>query len=60
LKLWVYGNREICTNQQELDADEALKEQVRDAADTLLEALTDRRSGRRTIAGSELRPPRDK
>lgn len=48
------------TNHEELDADEALKEEVRNAARTLLEAVTDTRSGRRTIAGSELKPPRDK
>jgi len=48
------------TSHQALDADEAVKEEVRLAARTLLEGVQDLRRGRRPDATRELHPPRDK
>ena len=48
------------TSHDELDADQALQEEVRNAARTLAEAVRARRSGRRNEIGAELRQPRQK
>jgi hypothetical protein len=48
------------TSHDALDADKAIQEEVRNAARTLLEAVQDKRAGRRTTAGDELRQPRQK
>jgi multimeric flavodoxin WrbA len=48
------------TSHEELDADEAIMEEVRNAARTLVEGLTAQRSGRWSVAGRNLTPPREK
>jgi multimeric flavodoxin WrbA len=48
------------TSHEELDADEAIMEEVRNAARTLVEGLTAQRSDRWTVAGRNLTPPREK
>ena len=48
------------TSHDELDADTAIQEEVRNAARTLLEAVTAKRSGQFVAAGEELSPPRQK
>ncbi|MBA3323872.1 MAG: flavodoxin family protein [Rhodobacteraceae bacterium] len=48
------------TSHDELDADAAVQEEVRNAARTLLEAVTATRSGRMVAAGQDLRDPRPK
>jgi multimeric flavodoxin WrbA len=48
------------TSHQELDADEAMQEEVRNAARTLLEAVLAKRAGQLTGAGSKLLRPREK
>jgi multimeric flavodoxin WrbA len=48
------------TNHQELDANEAVQEEVRNAARALAEAVTERRAGRLTPIGSTLRNPHPK
>ncbi|HEX4112929.1 MAG TPA: flavodoxin family protein [Stellaceae bacterium] len=45
---------------EELDADEPMKEEVRNAARTLLEAVAARREGRLVTPGQELKEPRQK
>jgi hypothetical protein len=47
-------------NHQELDADEDLKTEVRNAARTLGEAVIARRAGKMIEAGDDLREPREK
>jgi multimeric flavodoxin WrbA len=48
------------TSHQELDADQAMQEEVRIAARTLLEAVQAKRDGRLVEAGANLTPPRQK
>lgn len=48
------------TNHQELDADEAIQEEVRNAARTLREAVAAKREGRQIAAGQDLHQPRRK
>ena len=48
------------TSHDALDKDEAIQEEVRNAARTLLEAVQARRGGRLVSAGSKLEPPRQK
>lgn len=48
------------TNHEELDADQALQEEVRNAARSLADAVQKRRAGRRDEIGAELRQPRQK
>lgn len=48
------------TSHEELDADAAIQEEVRNAARTLLEALYAQRAGRLALAGQELPEPRPK
>jgi multimeric flavodoxin WrbA len=48
------------TSHESLDKDEAVQEEVRNAARTLLEALVARREGKLFAAGSRLKQPRDK
>jgi len=48
------------TSHQELDADQAVREEVRNAARTLLEAVIAKRKGRMTAAGEDLKQPRQK
>ena len=48
------------TNHEALDKDEAIQEEVRNAARTLLEAVQARRSGHLVSAGSDLGQPRQK
>jgi multimeric flavodoxin WrbA len=48
------------TSPEALDKDEAIQEEVRNAARTLLEAVQARRAGRLVSAGSELEQPRQK
>jgi multimeric flavodoxin WrbA len=48
------------TSHDELDADEAIQEEVRNVARTLMEGVSAKRSGRLVAAGQELRPPREK
>jgi hypothetical protein len=43
-----------------LDADEAIQEEVRNAARTLAEAVMEQRVGRRSTAGASLEEPRQK
>ncbi|MBV9592105.1 MAG: flavodoxin family protein [Hyphomicrobiales bacterium] len=47
-------------NHEELDADEDLKIEIRNAARTLLDAVIAKRSGKMIEAGEDLREPRDK
>jgi len=48
------------TSHEALDRDEAIQEEVRNAARTLLEAVRARRAGRLVSAGAELEPARQK
>jgi multimeric flavodoxin WrbA len=48
------------TSHAELDADTALREEVRNAARTLLEGVEAKLAGKLATAGEELRPPRQK
>lgn len=48
------------TSHEELDADQAIQEEVRNAARTLLEAVAADRAGRFAAAGTSLREPRQK
>ena len=48
------------TSHDELDADTAIQEEVRNAARTLLEAVRATRSGAMVAAGRDLRDPRPK
>jgi multimeric flavodoxin WrbA len=48
------------TNHEELDQDEAIQEEVRNAARTLAEAVLAKRSGSMIRAGAELEEPRQK
>jgi multimeric flavodoxin WrbA len=48
------------TSHDELDADEAMQEEVRNAARTLLEAVVAKRNHRKVSAGGSLRQPRQK
>jgi multimeric flavodoxin WrbA len=48
------------TSHDELDADTAIQEEVRNAARALAEGVSAQRSGRFVSAGRELRPPRQK
>ena len=48
------------TSHEALDRDEAIQEEVRNAARTLLEAVQARRAGRLISAGAELEPVRQK
>lgn len=52
--------RPYATNHLELDADEALQLEVRNAAQTLLDAVRCMRHGRRLAPEREAQPPRDK
>jgi hypothetical protein len=47
-------------SHQELDADVAIQEEVRNAARTLLEAVIAHRGGTISAAGADLKPPRQK
>jgi multimeric flavodoxin WrbA len=48
------------TNHDELDADLAIQEEVRNAARTLLEAIQAQRAGKLVTAGQDLQAPRQK
>jgi multimeric flavodoxin WrbA len=48
------------TSHDELDADQAIQEEVRNAARVLLEAIGAKRSGKQISAGEHLVPPRQK
>jgi len=48
------------TSHQELDRDEALQEEVRNAARTLVEGIKAVRSGKQVLAGADLMQPRQK
>ena len=48
------------TSHDELDQDEALQEEVRNAARALLQAVTAKRAGMLVEAGAGLQPPRQK
>jgi multimeric flavodoxin WrbA len=48
------------TSHDELDADTAVQEEVRNAARTLLEGVRAKRAGRLVTAGESLKPPRQK
>jgi multimeric flavodoxin WrbA len=48
------------TSHDELDADEAVQEEVRNAARTLAEGVKANRAGKLSAAGTELPPPRQK
>jgi multimeric flavodoxin WrbA len=48
------------TSHDELDADTAVQEEVRNAARALVEAIEAKRSGRLVMAGERLVPPRQK
>jgi multimeric flavodoxin WrbA len=48
------------TSHDELDRDEAIQEEVRNAARTLLEGVKLNRAGKFAAAGTELKPPRQK
>jgi multimeric flavodoxin WrbA len=48
------------SSHQELDADVAIQEEVRNAARTLLEAVAAHRTGIISAAGADLKPPRQK
>lgn len=48
------------TSHLDLDADSAFQEEVRDAAQTLIEAVRAKRSGNIIEAGTSIKPPRDK
>ncbi len=48
------------TNHEELDADQAIQEEVRNAARTLLEGVQAMRDGKLAQPGQDLKPPRQK
>jgi multimeric flavodoxin WrbA len=48
------------TSHEELDADQAVQEEVRNAARTLLEGVQGDRMGKFAAAGADLKPPRQK
>jgi hypothetical protein len=48
------------TSHDELDADQAIQEEVRNAARVLLEAIGAKRSGKQISAGEHLVQPRQK
>jgi len=48
------------TSHEALDRDQAFQEEVRDAARTLMEAVTAKREGRLVTAGAKLKEPRPK
>jgi multimeric flavodoxin WrbA len=48
------------TNHEELDRDEAVQEEVRNAARALVEGVKASRSGKQTTPGADLQSPRDK
>jgi multimeric flavodoxin WrbA len=48
------------TNHDELDADQAIQDEVRNAARALLEGIEAKRSGRLVVVGEDLAPPRQK
>lgn len=48
------------TSHEELDHDEAVQEEVRNAARSLAEAVIDRRAGRLAVPGDDLKSPRQK
>lgn len=48
------------TSHEALDADEALQEEVRNAARTLVEAMLAKREGRLVVPGAKLKQPRQK
>ncbi|MBA4011099.1 MAG: NADPH-dependent FMN reductase [Phenylobacterium sp.] len=48
------------TNHEELDADQAIQDEVRNAALTLVEAAKARHAGKLLMAGQDLKPPRQK
>ena len=48
------------TSHEELDADQAIQEEVRNAARTLLEGVSADRAGKLAAAGTDLTPPRQK
>jgi hypothetical protein len=48
------------TSHDELDADQAIQDEVRNAARALLEGIEAQRSGRLLAAGEDLAPPRQK
>ena len=48
------------TSHDELDADKAIQDEVRNAARTLLEAVQANRAGKQVAAGADLRQPRQK
>ena len=52
--------RPYALNHRELDADEAIKAEVRNAAAALVEGVTALRAGRLTLVGRDLTMPRDK
>ncbi|MGH6996779.1 MAG: flavodoxin family protein [Phenylobacterium sp.] len=47
-------------NHEELDADQAVQDEVRNAALTLVEAAKARHAGKLLMAGQDLKPPRQK
>lgn len=53
-------NLPYATSHDELDADAAMQEELRNAARSLAEAVKMRRSGRREEVGAELHQPRQK
>jgi Multimeric flavodoxin WrbA len=48
------------TSHEALDADEALQEEVRNAARTLMEAMVAKREGKLVVPGARLKQPREK
>ena len=48
------------TSHDELDADDAVQEEVRNAARTLAEGVKASRAGKLSAAGTKLKPPRQK
>jgi hypothetical protein len=48
------------TNHEELDADAAIQEEVRNAARTLVEGVNATRAGKLVTAGADLKKPREK
>jgi multimeric flavodoxin WrbA len=52
--------RPYATSHDELDEDEAIQEEVRNAARALAEGVRKKRAGELPIPGADLRPPRQK
>lgn len=48
------------SSHEELDADEAVQDEIRNAARTLAQAVSAKRAGKRSSPGSDLTQPRDK